>query len=86
MFFRADSVTLNTPHTTGKSYKIIFRTKMIIGTLPRIVGRGEIGPKSARLSCGVYPALACNILLFFFQCFLALPCHRVLILGQFTCF
>ncbi len=56
-FFRADSVTLNTPHTTGKSDKIIFRSTKIIGTLPRIVGRGEIGPKSARLSCGVYPAL-----------------------------
>ncbi len=55
-FFRADSVTLNTPHTTGRSDKIIFRTTKIIGTLPRIVGRGEIGPKSARLSCGVYPA------------------------------
>ncbi len=30
-FFRADSVTLNTPHTTGKSDKIIFRTTKIIG-------------------------------------------------------
>ncbi len=57
MFFRADSVTLNTPHSTGKSDKIIFRSTKIIGTLPRIVGRGEIGPKSARLSYGVYPAL-----------------------------
>ncbi len=56
-FFRADSVTLNTPHTTEKSDKIIFISTKIIGTLPRIVGRGEIGPKSARLSCGVYPAL-----------------------------
>ncbi len=56
-FFWADSVTLNTPHTTGKSDTIIFRTTKIIRTLPRIVGRGEIGPKSARLSCGVYPAL-----------------------------
>ncbi len=56
-FFQADSVTLNTPHTRGKADKIIFRTTKIIGTLPRIVGRGEIGPKSARLSCGVYPAL-----------------------------
>ncbi len=37
IMFRADSVTLNTPHTTGKSDKII-------GTLPRIVGRGEISP------------------------------------------
>ncbi len=52
-FFQADSVTLNTPHTTGKSHKIIFRATKIIRTLPRIVGRGEIGPKSARLSCGV---------------------------------
>ncbi len=42
MFFRADSVTLNTPHTTEKSDKIIFRSTKIIGTLPRIVGRGEI--------------------------------------------
>ncbi len=57
MFFRADSVTLNTPHTTKKSEKLIFRTTKIIGTLPRIVGRGEIGPKSAQLSCGVYQAL-----------------------------
>ncbi len=56
-FFRADSVPLNTPHTTWISDKIIFRTTKIIRTLPRIVGRGEIGPKSARLSCGVYPAL-----------------------------
>ncbi len=54
MFFRADSVSLNTPHTTEK---IIFKTTKIIGTLPRIVLRGEIGPKSAQLSCGVYPAL-----------------------------
>ncbi len=38
-FFRADSVTLNTPHTTGKSDKIIFRTTKLIGTLPRIVER-----------------------------------------------
>ncbi len=29
----------------------------LIGTLPRIVRRGEIGPKSAWLSCDVYPAL-----------------------------
>ncbi len=57
MFFRANSVTLNTPHTTKKSEKLIFRTTKIIGTLPRIVGRGEIGPKSAQLSCGVYQAL-----------------------------
>ncbi len=56
-FFWADSVTLNTPHTTGKSDTIIFRTTKIIRALTRIVGRGEIGPKSARLSCGVYPAL-----------------------------
>ncbi len=56
-FFRADSVTLNTPHTTGKSDKIILRTTRIFGTLPGIVGRGEIGSKSARLSFGVYPAL-----------------------------
>ncbi len=56
-FFWADSVTLNTPQTTGKSDTIIFRTTKIFSTLPRIVGRGEIGPKSARLSCGVYPAL-----------------------------
>ncbi len=56
-FFRADSVTLSTPHTTEKSEKINFRSTKIIRTLPRIVGRGEIGPKSARLSCGVYPAL-----------------------------
>ncbi len=56
-FIRADSVTLNTHHTTGKSDKIIFRPTKIIGTLPRIVGRGEIDPKSARLSCDVYPAL-----------------------------
>ncbi len=55
-FFRADSVTLNTPHTTGKSDKIIFRSTKIIGTLPRIIKRGEMVPKSARLSCGVYPA------------------------------
>ncbi len=53
-FFRADSVTLNTPHTSGKSDKIIFTSNKIIGTLNRIVGRGEIGPKSARLSCGVH--------------------------------
>ncbi len=26
MFFRADRITLNTPHTTGKFDKIIFRT------------------------------------------------------------
>ncbi len=58
MFFRADSVTLNTHHTTEKSDKIIFRSTKIIGTLPRIVESGEIGPKSARLSCGVFPALA----------------------------
>ncbi len=57
-FFRADSATLNTPHTTWKSDKMIFRTTKIIGTLPKIVGRGEISPKSARLSCGVYPALS----------------------------
>ncbi len=57
VLFRAESVTVNTPHTTGKSNKIIFRTTSIIETLPRIVGRGEIGPKSPRLSCGVYPAL-----------------------------
>ncbi len=44
MFFRADSVTLNTPHTTGKSDEIIFRSTKIIGTLPRIVGRGGISP------------------------------------------
>ncbi len=56
-FFRADSVMLNTPKTTVKSDKIIFRTTKIIGTLPWIVGEGEIGPKSARLSCGVYPLL-----------------------------
>ncbi len=61
MFFRADSVTLNTPHTTKKSEKLIFRTTKIIGTLPRIVGRGEISPKSAQLSCGVYPALFLKI-------------------------
>ncbi len=48
--FRADSVNLSTPHTTGTSEKIIFRTT-------KIIGRGEISPKSARLSCGVYPAL-----------------------------
>ncbi len=53
MYFRADSVTLNTPPSTGKSEKIIFRSTKIIGTLPRIVRRGEIGQKSARLSCGV---------------------------------
>ncbi len=46
-FFRTDSVSLNTPHTAGKSDKIIFRTTKIIETLPRIVGRGEIGSKSA---------------------------------------
>ncbi len=40
-----------------KKLKLIFRTTKLIGTLPRIVGRGEIGPKSAQLSCGVYPAL-----------------------------
>ncbi len=40
-FFRADSATLNTPHTTWKSDKMIFRTTKIIGTLPKIVGRGE---------------------------------------------
>ncbi len=45
-FFRADSVTLNRRHTTGKSDKIICRTTKIIGTLHRIVERGEIGPKS----------------------------------------
>ena len=37
-------VTLNTPHTKGKSDKIICKTIMIIGTLPRIVGRGKICP------------------------------------------
>ncbi len=42
-FFRADSVTLNTPHTKGKSDKIIFRTTKIIGTL----GLSE-GEKSAQ--------------------------------------
>jgi len=47
MFFRADSVTLNTTHATGKSDKIVLRTTKIIGTLPKIFGRGEIGPKSA---------------------------------------
>jgi len=51
------NTALNTPYTSGTSDKIIFRTNKIIGTLPRIVRRGEIGPKSARLSCGVYPAL-----------------------------
>ncbi len=40
--------SLLTPHTTEKSEKIIFRTTKIIGTLPRIVGKGLIGPKSAR--------------------------------------
>ncbi len=30
-FFRADSVTLNTPHTTWKSDKIIFRSTKITG-------------------------------------------------------
>ncbi len=55
-FFRADSVTLNTPYTSGKSEKIIFTSTKVIGTLPRIVGRGEISPKSAELSSGVYPA------------------------------
>ncbi len=34
-----------------------FIVPLLIGTLPRIVGREEIGPKSAWLSCGVYPAL-----------------------------
>jgi len=58
MFFPADSVTLNTPHTTGKSDKIICRTIKIIGTLPRIIGRGELGPKSARLSCSVWVSSA----------------------------
>ncbi len=43
-FFRVDSVTLNIPHTTEKSDTIIFRSTKIIGTLPRIVRRGEIGP------------------------------------------
>ncbi len=38
------------PLTTGKSDKIMFRSTKVIGTLPRIIGRGEIGPKSARLS------------------------------------
>ncbi len=47
-FFRADSLILNTPYTSGKSDKINFRTTKIIGTLCRIIGRGEIGPKSAR--------------------------------------
>ncbi len=42
MFFRADSVTLNAPYTTGKSDKIIFRSTKIIGTLPRIVRRGYL--------------------------------------------
>ncbi len=65
-FFQADSVTLNTPHTTGKSDKIIFRTTKIIGTLPRIVGRGEIGPKSAWLSCGVYLVLGDELTVFVF--------------------
>ncbi len=50
MFFRADSVTLNTPHTTEKSEKIIFRSTKINRTLPRIVGRGEICPKLPWLS------------------------------------
>ncbi len=63
MFFQVDSLTLNTPHTTGKSDKIIFRPTKIIETLPRIVGRGEMGPKSARLSCGVYPALGWEIVI-----------------------
>ncbi len=43
-FFRADSVTLNTPHTTGKSYKIIFRTTKIIGHHLRL----SEGEKSAQ--------------------------------------
>ncbi len=50
-FFRADSVTLNTPHTTGKSDKIIFRTTKIIGTLPRIVGRGKISTPDYLVVC-----------------------------------
>jgi len=44
-------------HLTPKEnlIKIIFISTEIIGTLARIVGRGDC-PKSARLSCGVYPA------------------------------
>ncbi len=44
-----------------KSGEIIFRSTEIIGTLPGIVGRGEISPKSARLSSGVFPALEIQI-------------------------
>ncbi len=37
-YFRADSVTINTPHTTGNSDKIIFRSTKIIGTRGVIAG------------------------------------------------
>ncbi len=53
-FFRADSIPLNTPHTTGKSDKIIFITTGIIGTLPRIVRRGEMSQNPPDYL--VYPA------------------------------
>ncbi len=43
-FFWVDSVTLNTPHTTEKSEKIIFRTSKTIETLPRIVGKAKNQP------------------------------------------
>lgn len=49
--FQADSVTLDSHHTTGQSDKIICRTNKIIETLPRIGGRGELGPNWAQLSC-----------------------------------
>ncbi len=52
---RAEQIQSLLTHLTPD--KIIFRTTKIIRTLPRTVGRGEIGPKSVRLSCGVYPAL-----------------------------
>ncbi len=70
MFFRADSVTLNTRHTTGKSDKI--------GTLHSIVGRGEIGSKSARLSCGVYQIVA--KIAVWAGLYIELPCYVKIIL------
>ncbi len=65
-FFRADSVSLNTPYTSEKSDKIIFRTTQIIGTC---LGLSE-GGKSAWLSSGVYPALGTLNWISFYTCIL----------------